>query len=310
MKTSLLVSAVIAAHCVAVGSAFLIQGCGTTRGPVELPTETPMPPTIEEEPVKPDIPIVPVKPALAAPAAPEAKSWPVDETTTYVVAKGDTLSQIARRYGLTVAEIMTLNGISNPNAIRIGQKLVLPGKIDINKPAKPAAKKTAAKKLPPGANAYTVQPGDCLSVIASRAGVTTKALREANGLKGDTIYVGQKLAIPGGKKVTPKKPSAPAKPAPSPVAPAPSVPVAPEPPAGFDVPELPEAAEEPLPVADLPPELPTPTESATVYTVRAGDDILTVASEHNVSIADLRRVNRLTSDLLVPGQKLVIPTQD
>jgi len=268
-----------------------------------------MPPTIEEEPVGPDIPIVSQKPAPAAPVAPEAKSWPVEETTTYIVAKGDTLSQIARRYDLTVAEIMTLNGISNPNTIRIGQKLVLPGKVDISNPVKPAPKPTATNKLPSGANVYTVQSGDCLSVIASKAGVTTKALREANGLKGDTIFVGQKLAIPGGKKVTPKKP-APAKPAPAPVAPAPSVPVAPEPPAGFDVPELPEAAEEPLPVADLPPELPTPTESATVYTVRAGDDILTVASEHNVSIADLRRVNRLTSDLLVPGQKLVIPTQD
>ena len=306
MKTSFLVSAVVAAHCVAVGSAFLIQGCGTTRGPVELPTETPMPPTIEEEPVKPDIPIVPVK--TTTPAAPEAKSWPVDETTTYVVAKGDTLSQIARRYGVTVAEVMTLNGISNPNTIRVGQKLVLPGKIDINKPVKPKGKKPVAKKLPAGANTYSVQPGDCLSVIASKAGVTTKALREANGLTGDTIFVGQKLAIPGGKKITPEKPaSTPLAPL---VVPAPAAPVAPEAPVGFTVPESPEPAEETLPVADLPPELPTPTESATVYTVRAGDDILTVASEHNVSIADLRRVNRLTSDLLVPGQKLVIPTQD
>ena len=307
MKTSFLVSAVVAAHCVAVGSAFLIQGCGTTRGPVTLPTETPMPPAIEEEIVEADIPVAPVKPA---PVVPEAKSWPVEATTTYIVAKGDTLSQIARRYGITVAEVMTLNGIGNPDSIRIGQKLVLPGNVDINKSVKPAVAtpKKPAKKLPAGANAYVVQPGDCLSVIASKAGVTTKALRDANNLKGDTIFVGQTLAIPGGKKIS-TKPDAtsPVKPAAPPVAPAPSLPMVQEAPAGFDVPELPEAA---LPVADLPPELPTPTASATVYTVRAGDDILTVASEHNVSIADLRRVNRLASDLLVPGQKLVIPTQD
>jgi LysM repeat protein len=311
MKTSFLVSAVVAAHCVAVGSAFLIQGCGTTRGPVTLPTETPMPPAIEEEIIEADIPVAPVKPVT--PVAPEAKSWPVEATTTYIVAKGDTLSQIARRYGITVAEVMTLNGIGNPDSIRIGQKLVLPGNVDINKPVKPAVAtpKKPAKELPAGANAYVVQPGDCLSVIASKAGVTTKALRDANNLKGDTIFVGQTLAIPGGKKISTKPAAEPAiKPVAPPVAPAPSLPMVQEAPAGFDVPELPEAVEEALPVADLPPELPTPTASATVYTVRAGDDILTVASEHNVSIADLRRVNRLASDLLVPGQKLVIPTQD
>ncbi len=231
---------------------------------------------------------------------PEAKTWPVEETTTYVVAKGDTLSQIASRYGVTVAEVMTLNGIGNPNAIRIGQKLVLPGKIDVNKPVKPTApaSRQPVKKLPAGSNAYVVQPGDCLSVIASKADVTTKALREANNLKGDTIFVGQTLAIPGGKPIAIKPTKAPTKP------------VVDEPPAGFSVPTLPGTIEEALPIADLPPEMPTSIESATVYTVRAGDDILTVVSEHNVSIADLRRINRLASDLLVPGQKLVIPTQD
>ncbi len=304
MKTSLLISAVVAAHCVAVGSALLIQGCGTTRGPVALPTEAPMPPVAGEEFGKTDMPIVPVKPVV--PVAPEAKTWPVDETTTYVVAKGDTLSQIASRYGVTVAEVMTLNGIGNPNAIRIGQKLVLPGKIDTSKPAKratPALQKKPARKLPAGSNTYVVQPGDCLSVIASKAGVTTKALREANSLRGDTIFAGQTLAIPGGKPIA-------AKPAKKKVPSTPSKPAVAAPSSSLAVPEIPEAIEEALPVADLPPEMPTPAESATVYTVRAGDDILTVASEHNVSIADLRSVNRLASDLLVPGQKLVIPTQD
>ncbi len=306
MKTSLLISAVVAAHCVAVGSAFLIQGCGTTRGPITLPTETPMPPAIGEEPEVASDPIVPVKPE--SPVAPEAKSWPVEATTTYVVAKGDTLSHIASRYGVTVAEIMTLNGIGNPNTIRIGQKLVLPGEVDLDKPVKPAAAPTAPKPnktLPAGSNAYVVQPGDCLSVIASKAGVSTKALREANSLSGDTIFVGQTLAIPGGKPIA----AAPVEAVPDPIIP--SAPEVPEAPVDMSAPELPAAVEDVLPVEDLAPELPsTPTESATPYTVRAGDDILTVASEHNVSIADLRRVNRLTSDLLVPGQKLVIPTRD
>jgi LysM repeat protein len=46
------------------------------------------------------------------------------------------------------------------------------------------------------------------------------------------------------------------------------------------------------------------------YTVQVGDDILTVASGHNVSISDLRRANNLTSDTLIPGQTLVIPAAE
>jgi D-gamma-glutamyl-meso-diaminopimelic acid endopeptidase CwlS len=311
MKTSFLISAVVAAHVLAVGSAFLIQGCGTTRGPADLPTgERPMPPKVGLEPVEPvTAEPVEVEPAEDQPAAPDAKTWTVDATTTYVVGKGDTLSHIAQRYDLTVAEIMTLNNIANPDAIRIGQKLILPGEIDIDAPEAapaPSPARAETRPLPAGANVYVVQPGDCLSVIAARAGVKTKALREANNLQGDKIYVGQKLAIPGGGAVAPVAPApADAEPSFAPVSP-----VLQEDPADLEVPELPVAVDDELPMTDLAPEPPAAAGSASPYTVKAGDDILSVASEHNVSIADLRRVNQLSSDLLVPGQRLIIPTQD
>ena len=48
------------------------------------------------------------------------------ETISYTVQRGDTLSAIARRYGTTVAEIVRLNNISNPNLIITGQKLLIP----------------------------------------------------------------------------------------------------------------------------------------------------------------------------------------
>ncbi|MCX8045266.1 MAG: LysM peptidoglycan-binding domain-containing protein [Anoxybacillus gonensis] len=41
----------------------------------------------------------------------------------YVVQKGDTLSKIAQKYNTTIASLQKLNGISNPNLIRVGQKL-------------------------------------------------------------------------------------------------------------------------------------------------------------------------------------------
>lgn len=48
-------------------------------------------------------------------------------TTTYTVQKGDTLTSIAKKYDTTIAELVRLNGISNPNYIVVGQKLKVSG---------------------------------------------------------------------------------------------------------------------------------------------------------------------------------------
>lgn len=66
---------------------------------------------------------------------PDEQSEPPPETTptvgngvtSYMVVRGDTLSAIARRFGTTVRHLMDLNDITNPDAIRSGQKLVVPG---------------------------------------------------------------------------------------------------------------------------------------------------------------------------------------
>jgi predicted RNase H-like nuclease (RuvC/YqgF family) len=45
---------------------------------------------------------------------------------THTVQRGETLASIAEKYGVTVADIVTANGISNPNLIAVGQELVIP----------------------------------------------------------------------------------------------------------------------------------------------------------------------------------------
>ncbi len=49
-----------------------------------------------------------------------------DTQRVHVVQKGETLGRIAQRYGTTVARLVALNGISNPNLIRVGQRIQLP----------------------------------------------------------------------------------------------------------------------------------------------------------------------------------------
>ena len=60
---------------------------------------------------------------------------------------------------------------------------------------------------------------------------------------------------------------------------------------------------------DLEPELPV-SSGAVPYTVKENDNILSIASEFNSTISEIRKVNKLSSGILIPGQKLIIPTKD
>jgi len=119
-------------------------------------------------------------------------------TTTYVVQPGDTLFRIALRYGVTVSQIATLNGIANPNLIFAGQTLQIPtGGAVVTPP--PGVTATPPPPGGGGTTTYVVQPGDTLFRISVRFGVTVAAIVQANGIVNpNLIFVGQVLTIPGG----------------------------------------------------------------------------------------------------------------
>ena len=111
----------------------------------------------------------------------------------YIVKKGDSLSTIAVKTGTTVESLAALNGISNPNRIRVGQRLVTSGDARAAAPAKSAPRRKVARSL--SGDSYVVQAGDTLSEIAAAFGVTVAELKNANNLQGDKIRKGQKLVI-------------------------------------------------------------------------------------------------------------------
>ena len=103
--------------------------------------------------------------------------------TLYIVQSGDTLNSIAAQYGTTTAALASLNGISNPNMIYVGQTLKVDGTA------------TATSN----ASTYTVQSGDTLSAIAAAHGLNTSTLAAYNGITNyNLIYVGQQLKFNGG----------------------------------------------------------------------------------------------------------------
>jgi len=113
-------------------------------------------------------------PSLAAP--------PLEGERVHVVQAGDTLTHIALRYGVSVVDLVTANGLANPNLIFAGQRLVIP-----------SGEPTQAEP-----RVHVVRPGETLFRIAQQCQVSIADLIAANGLTNpDRILVGQRLIIPG-----------------------------------------------------------------------------------------------------------------
>lgn len=141
-------------------------------------------------------------------------------------------------------------------------------------PARPERPMAMPAAPVPEIGSYTVKSGDSLSRIAQRNKISVRELMELNAIKdAHRIRVGQTILIPGysGDPEPPKPPKSPAK---SPAAvPAPSAPLTP----GGE------------------------------YVVQSGDILGRIAQRHGVKVRDLKAINHLSSDVIRPGQKLVIP---
>ncbi len=102
----------------------------------------------------------------------------------YTVKRGNTLSQIANAYGVSVSHIVEINNIQNPNLIYPGEKLRITESTNTN--LNPVIQK----------NYYTVQTGETLSGIAAKYGVTVSYLVNLNGIQNpNLIYPGQMLKV-------------------------------------------------------------------------------------------------------------------
>ncbi len=130
--------------------------------------------------------------------------------STYVVRKGQTLSQVAALHGTTVAQIAATNGITNIHYIRAGQKLSIgdPGQgeagqvsplntvpIAASLPAPPAPSPSAPSAEMLGV--HSVASGETLSAIAKRFGTTLSRLAEVNAIVDvNKVRIGTRLMVP------------------------------------------------------------------------------------------------------------------
>lgn len=151
----------------------------------------------------------------------------------YTVKAGDSLWKIANAYGITVSKLKELNNLTT-DTIKVGQVL----------------KVSQAESIPPSDYlVYKVKAGDSLYKIANEYGVSVDDIKKLNNLTSNLIQVNQTLYIPN---------------------------------------NLENSMEE-------------------TYTVKAGDNLYTIANRYNTTVDNLKSINNLTSDVLQIGQVLKIP---
>jgi LysM repeat protein len=214
-----------------------------------------------------------------------------EETSTHVVAKGESLGSIANKYGVKVDDLVKGNDLKS-TTIRVGDKIVVARAVVTSKPEKketvtgtsmPSIVSDSPKQSAPAPAAditgsYTVMAGDTLSGVASKHKMKLKELREANGLDADaTIKVGQKLKVKGGESVP-----------------------------------APESRKTDLAlVTPAPAAAPQSEQSVgiTTHVVEKGQTLSAIAGKYGVKVSEIVAWNNLGDKALIHiGQKLIVST--
>lgn len=143
-----------------------------------------------------------------------ARATPAPNTgtaETYIVQAGDTLYAIALKYNTTIAELQQANNITDPTALSIGTRLIIPGVVAQNvATASPTARgptvtpapgasppPTASESAGGEVQTYIVRSGDTLASIAAQFGVPLAEIQRINNIaNANLLNVGQRLIIP------------------------------------------------------------------------------------------------------------------
>ncbi len=210
--------------------------------------------------------------------------------TYHQVKSGDTLSRIAKMYNTSVSRLKGLNGLSS-DLIFVNQKLKISstdtpstGASAVAAPSPSVATGGGAIKSTPSAKTYQIVSGDTLIKIANKHGISLAELKQWNTIESHLIYPGQVLNVsrPGSGVSTPVKVGA------QPSVNTPKKPVVVSPDSGSGKPSL------------------SGNANTSKYVIKSGDTLGKISVQYGVSVAQLKSINNLMSDLIYAGQTIVV----
>lgn len=220
------------------------------------------------------------------------KYVPLAGSDYYVVKKGDTLWSIARAYGLTVERLKSLNNLTGTN-LTIGDSLIV----------KDSSGNSDSSSSVDNNKYYIVKKGDSLYSIARRNNMTVDELKSLNNLTSNILSIGQKLIINSGSKVSNNVYVVKKGDTLWSIANNFNVSV-------NDLKNANNKSNNSLSIGEqliIPGKSTGENVSTTIYTVKSGDNLYSIARRYNVTVNEIKSLNNLSSNLLSIGQKLSIP---
>ncbi|MCI5941117.1 MAG: LysM peptidoglycan-binding domain-containing protein [Ligilactobacillus animalis] len=186
---------------------------------------------------------------------------------TYTVKAGDSLYRIAKNHNMSLQELKSLNNLSS-DLIFAGQVLKVSGQVTTNQPSTNTnTSQNSNQTQTSGNGTYTVKAGDSLYRIAVNHNMSLQELKNLNNLSSNLIMPGQVLKVSG--QANTNQPST----------------------------NTSQNSNQ------------TQASGNGTYTVKAGDSLYRIAVNHNMSLQELKNLNNLSSNLIMPGQVLKVSGQ-
>ncbi len=201
-------------------------------------------------------------------------------TNEYIVQKGDTLYGIANKFNTTVDNLKSINNLTT-DSLSIGQVLKLPGSSTIS------------------TDTYTVKSGDSLYAIAKKYNTTVDTLKSLNNLTSNTLSIGQVLKLPGSSTTSTDTYIVKSGDTLYAIANKYNTTV-------DALKSLNNLTSNTLSIGQT-LKIPSSSSDNVVYTVKSGDTLYGIAEEFGTTVAELTKLNNLSTTVLSIGQKLLLP---
>lgn len=200
--------------------------------------------------------------------------------TKYTVKTGDSVWSVSNKYGITMAQLIQWNNIQN-NFIYPGQQLTVSNSGSTNSASSntgSSANTNNSSSANTGSSSsqgtYTVKAGESVWSVANKNGITMNQLIEWNNIKNNFIYPGQQLIVKGGNSVNTNTGSTTS------------------------------AAKPNTPNTSATTS--TSSSGNTMYTVKAGESVWSVANKHHITMDQLIEWNNIKNNFIYPGQQVIV----